>query len=302
MAAQIIIQPAARSTDPPVVGTSESALSPVPVWLSLALVPFVVLAAGTGLLVPGFYRDAPTWVSQARGQDLVTLLVGIPLLVVGLIGARRGSVRCLLLWLGAVGYMAYAYATYAFATHFNQLFLVYVVIFGLSVYALVFGLNRLDVGRLRTAFNPHAPTRLVAASLVGMGLIIGLLWLSQDVLALFAGQVPSDVTDAGLLTDPIHVLDLGLVIPAAVLTGVLLARRRPWGFVLGAYFLVKFTTLGLSIMSLGVFMVADGQPLSVPLVVVFAVWTVVSAVLAWRFLSSVRAPARPFGLLPEVSP
>ena len=53
---------------------------------------------------------------------------------------------------------------------------------------------------------------------------------------------------------------LGLVLPAAVLTGVLLVRRRPWGFVLGAYFLVKFTTLGLAIMSMSVFMVADGQP------------------------------------------
>jgi hypothetical protein len=212
----------------------------------------------------------------ARGQDLVTLLVGVPLLVVGLIGARRGSVRCLLLWLGAVGYMAYAYATYAFATHFNPLFLVYVLNFGLSVYALVFGLIRLDVARLRSAFNPLAPTWVVAAALIGMGLSTAVLWLGQDIPALLTGEVPSDITEAGLLTNPIHVLDLALVLPAAVLTGLLLARRRPWGYVLGAYFLVKFTTLGLAIMSMSVFMVADGQPLSVPLVVVFAVWTVVT--------------------------
>ena len=113
----------------------------------------------------------------------MTLLVGIPLVVVGLIGARRGSVRCLLLWLGAVGYIAYAYATYAFATHFNPLFLVYVLNFGLSVYASVFGLIRLDVGRLRTAFSPQAPTRLVAAALVGLGLLTSLLWLGPDVVA-----------------------------------------------------------------------------------------------------------------------
>jgi hypothetical protein len=301
MAAQISTHPTDRLTDLPCVGTSESVLSAVPAWLSLGLLPFVGVAAGTGLLVPGLYRDAPTWVSQARGQDLVTLLVGAPLLVVGLIGARRGSVRCLLLWLGAVGYMAYAYATYAFATHFNPLFLVYVLNFGLAVYALVFGLIRLDAGRLRSAFSPHAPTRLVAGALIGMGLLTAVLWLGPDLLAVIAGRVPSDVIEAGLLTNPIHVLDLGLVLPAAVLTGVLLARRRPWGFVLGAYFLVKFTTLGLAIMSMSVFMVADGQSLSVPLVVVFAVWTVVSAVLAWWFLSSVRAPARPFGLLSEVS-
>jgi hypothetical protein len=231
----------------------------------------------------------------------VTLLVGVPLLVVGLIGARRGSVRCLLLWLGAVGYMAYAYATYAFATHFNQLFLVYVLNFGLAVYALVFGLIRLDAGRLRSAFSPHAPTQLVSASLVGMGLLVALLWLGQDVPALLAGQVPGDIAEAGLLTNPIHVLDLALVLPAAILTGVLLARRRPWGYVLGAYFLVKFTTLGLAIMSMSVFMVADGQSLSVPLVVVFGVWTAVSALLAWWFLSNFGALARPFGHLKEAS-
>jgi hypothetical protein len=273
----------------------------VPAWLSLALVPFVALAAGTGLLVPGLYRDAPTWVTQARGQDLVTLLVGIPLLVFGLIGATRGSVRCLLLWLGAVGYMAYAYATYAFAAHFNPMFLVYVLNFGLAVYALVLGLIRLDAGRLSGAFSPHAPTRLVAAALIGVAILTALLWLGQDVPALLTGAVPGDVAGAGLLTNPIHVLDLGLVLPAAVLTGVLLVRRRPWGFVLGAYFLVKFTTLGLAIMSMSVFMVADGQPLSAPLVVVFAVWTIVSAVLAWWFLSTVRAPARSLGLSTEVA-
>jgi hypothetical protein len=133
-----------------------------------------------------------------------------------------------------------------------------------------------------------------------MGLSTALLWLGQDIPALLTGGVPGDVTEAGLLTNPIHVLDLALVLPAAVLTGVLLARRRPWGYMLGSYFLVKFTTLGLAIMSMSVFMVADGQSLSVPLVVVFAVWTVVSALLAWWFLSSVRAPARPFGLLAEV--
>jgi hypothetical protein len=191
MAAHISTQPAERSTNRSLVATSEGLLSAVPAWLSLALVPFVALAAGAGLLVPGIYRDAPTWASQARGQDLVTLLVGAPLLVVGLIGARRGSVRCLLLWLSAVGYMAYAYETYAFATHFNPLFLVYVLNFGLAVYSLPFGLIRLDVGRLRTGFSPHTATRLVSAALVVMGILTALLWLGQDVLALrVRGRLP----------------------------------------------------------------------------------------------------------------
>jgi hypothetical protein len=75
-----------------------------------------------------------------------------------------------------------------------------------------------------------------------------------------------------------------------VLTGALLLRRRPWGFVLGAYFLVKFATLGLAIISMSLFMLAEGQPFDVPLSVVFSVWTAATVVLAWRFLSSISPP------------
>ena len=49
--------------------------------LSRVLLLLVVVAAGAGLGVPGVYRDAPVWVTQARGQDLVTLVVAVPLLV-----------------------------------------------------------------------------------------------------------------------------------------------------------------------------------------------------------------------------
>ena len=76
------------------------------------------------------------------------------------------------------------------------------------------------------------PTRLVAIVLVVMSVLTALMWLGQDVPALMSGQVPSDVLEAGLLTNPTHVLDLGLVLPACVVTGFLLARRRAWGFVL----------------------------------------------------------------------
>jgi hypothetical protein len=68
MAAQISTHPADRSTDLPVVGTSEGVLSAVPAWLSLAVVPFVVLAAGIGLMMPGFYREAPTSTSQLEAR------------------------------------------------------------------------------------------------------------------------------------------------------------------------------------------------------------------------------------------
>ena len=55
-------------------------------------------------------------------------------------------------------------------------------------------------------------------------------------------------------------LDLGLVLPACAVAGFLLVRRSAWGFVLGPYFLVNFAALGVAIISMTLFMLADGQP------------------------------------------
>jgi hypothetical protein len=44
----------------------------------------------------------------------------------------KGSVKAFLLWIGILLALIYSYVIYAFAVHFNSLFLVYVAILGLS--------------------------------------------------------------------------------------------------------------------------------------------------------------------------
>ena len=256
--------------------------------LSVSVALLAAVAAATGLLAPSVYRDAPSWVAQARGQDLVMLIVVVPLMLATQVRARRGSTRAFLVWLGCVGYIAYSYAIYAFSAHFNSLFLVYLATFGIGTYTLVLGLAGIDAARVARTFGQRTPTRLVGIVLVAMSGLTALMWLGQDVPALMWGQVPSDVLDAGLLTNPTHVLDLGLVLPACGVAGFLLARRRAWGFVLGPYFLVNFAVLGVAIVSMTLFMLIDGQPFNVALSVVFSLWTLMSAALAWRLLSDVR--------------
>jgi hypothetical protein len=292
MATQTITRPPDTLT-----GSSEKAeparVAGVVSMLTLLLALLAALASATGLLAPSVYHDAPTWVAQARGQDLVTLVIVVPLMLAALIAARRGSIRALLVWLGCVGYIAYGYATYAFGTHFNLLFLVYVAAFGVAIYTLVLGLAGLDTGLVARSFDKRTPTRIAGAVLVGMSALTALLWLGQDVPALLSGRVPNDVVEAGLLTNPTHVLDLGLVLPASISAGILLARRRAWGFVLGAYFLVNFAILGVAIVSMTLFMAAGGQAFNVGLSAVFTVWTLTSIALAWRLLSQIHGPVGP---------
>ena len=60
-------------------------------WLSGLIVALALPAHVTGLLVPSIYRDPAVLLPQNLGTDLVTLVVGIPLLAAATVAMRRGS-------------------------------------------------------------------------------------------------------------------------------------------------------------------------------------------------------------------
>src|SRR4051794_13669143 len=134
------------------------------IWLRLTA-PIVVLALAsslTGLLVDRTYaNETANWAGQAVGQDIANL-VAFPVLVWCAIVAVRGSLRAYLLWLGLLAFSAYSFAIYAFAMHFEPLFLVHVAVFGMSVYALIGGLASLDVKGVKASLSDRAPVRWTA--------------------------------------------------------------------------------------------------------------------------------------------
>src|SRR5688572_22737629 len=85
-----------------------------PYLLTAALAALMVVQSVLGLLFQGQYRDV-AWIQATWfGNDWVTLVAAVPLLVVALVLASRGSTRGLLLWLGMLGYAVYNCAYYLF--------------------------------------------------------------------------------------------------------------------------------------------------------------------------------------------
>lgn len=80
--------------------------------------------------------------------------------------------------------------------------------------------------------------RITATVLLLIAFVFAAKWLREIIPALHSGLVPNSVTDAGLLTSPIQVLDLSVVLPGFVITGIVLARRRPVGIVLAPILMV----------------------------------------------------------------
>lgn len=255
-----------------------------------ALVAVLSVAATLlGLLVDGFYRDPLELTYQAYGQDTVTLVFVVPLLVAGLVLARRGSLRGYVLWLGSLGYLLYTYAVYAVITEFNPFFLGYVALFGLSLYTFVAGVLAVDPVAVRERLA-SLPTRVVSWSLAAMGTLVALLWLSEAVPATLADEKPASVADAGLPANVVHVLDLGVVVPAVLLTAWWLHTGRAWGYVLAGVLVVKLTTIGLAVLAMIVWMSRAGEPVTAAEVAVFAVVTLANAALATIYFRSLDGP------------
>ena len=292
-----------RTPCPPLDGPPPGLRTPAPALtvayrLSALAVPLAAVAAAAGLAVPGLYRDAAVLVPQARGQDLVTLVVGVPLLLGALVPARRGSARARLLWLGALGYLAYTYSSYAFGARFNPLFLVYVALMGLTIYGLVLGLAGTDAPALAARFRRGAPTRLVGAFLLAVAALMAFVWLADIVPATVGGGVPQAVREAETPTGVIHVLDLALVLPALAIAGVLLLRHAPWGYVLAGVLLVKAATLGLAILAMGLFLYLAEQTWTPGLVGLFAALTLGASGLTAAYLRAIEPLEEPLTAAP----
>lgn len=110
----------------------------------MLIIVLSVVATGVGLFVPGFYRDVDFPLPQLYGQDLLTLIIAAPALTGALYYAHSGSLRGYIVWLGIIGYLLYTYASYAFLTAFNELYLIYVALLGLTLFTLIGGIVRID--------------------------------------------------------------------------------------------------------------------------------------------------------------
>lgn len=211
--------------------TGELAAGVPRVWFLMATASASLAAAGSliGLMAAGdvYGRETTVLADAAAAQDWVNLLLVAPMVVVLGRRARLGSLRAHLTWLGCLAFTVYNYAIYAFSIHFGPLFLVWLAVLGTATFALIGGLATVDW----PAIGVHQrPLRGTALFLIGAAALFALLWLSEIVPDLLAGDPSRSAADWRVPTNPVHVLDLAFFLPALATSGFLLLRRRPWGY------------------------------------------------------------------------
>jgi hypothetical protein len=263
-------------------------ISKTALWLSVLVAFLVLIASSAGLFLKSLYaRETMSWTVQAYGQDIANIVAAAALFI-AVYFVSKGSVKAFLVWIGVVIALMYPYIIYAFAIHFNSLFLVYVAIVGLSFYTLVGSLMQLHLDNLQPSFAATTKARPVSVFLLLVAVLFALLWLSEDIPALLTGKIPQTVMESGLLTSPVHVLDLGLYLPAMIITAILLWRRKLLGYIVAIPLLVFNILTGIGIVAAQFAASSKGLAASLGVELFIAAIVVVSLVLCVLFLREVK--------------
>lgn len=237
-----------------------------------------------------YWFDTVSSAAQMQGNDLITLVVGLPLLAVSTLLAFRGSLRGRLLLTGTLGFFLYTYMSMSMLTAYNNLFLVYVALFGLSLYAFILSMLSYNLQDLPTHFSEELPRGWIAALMFVVGFFLTLAWLGRIVPPLLNGTTPALENTTTLV---IQAMDLVLIVPLAVLGGILLLKRSPWGYLLSSVFVLKSITMGLGVSAMGVNMTLRGVPDSLGILVPFLMITAANLTVAVILLKNIDSKPRP---------
>jgi hypothetical protein len=224
----------------------------------------IVRMYGQGLYSFETERDGAGW----KGADLYVLLVGLPLLIFAALLYRRGSLQGGLLLTGTLGYYLYNSVSMAVGYAYNNLFLVYVALMSLTLFAFILAFLSFDLPGLPSHFAERLPRRGISTFLFIVGVSLIFVWGVMDILpALVNGQTP---TLTGHTTLPTHALDMGIIAPVSILSGFLLLRREPLGYLLASTLLIVSAVLGGGVLALSAAQVL-AQVLTAAQIMVFVV-------------------------------
>jgi len=191
----------------------------------------------------GLYKDMSAEVApQGIAQDYVTLLLAIPLLIISFFKAYKGSLRGKYLVAGTLGYFLVTYLFYTVMGMYNFMFLPYVILMGASFYSFILVVLSMHSASLSDRLKFFAPVKITGGFLIFNSTAIGLMWLSIVVPPLLNGTIiPLQVEHYTTLI--VQGLDLGILLPAGVISGILLTRRNSLGYLFAPIYFVFLSLL-----------------------------------------------------------
>ncbi len=246
----------------------------------------VSAAAGLALGAQTLYASDPMRIALIA-QDAVAIVFGLPLLVISAWSARRGSVRGLLCWIGALFYLAYFWFFHVVGVQFGWLLPAHIAIVSLGMYGALYLFVGLNPEAIKSRFTLRLKARSIAVFLMGTASIFAVAWL---VLIINRAR-----TGAGLdaVTRLVVAVDGVVLLPLMFFGGLWLWRKQPLGYALAAMLLVKSVATFLTLAVTSLVAWSAGGRLVVLELTAYGAGLIVASLLLFNCLASLeeRPPA-----------
>lgn len=225
----------------------------------------------------GLYKnDSVSIVAQGKASDFITLVMGIPLLLVSLYLTNKGLFRGRIILTGTLAYFLYTYMSYTFLWMYNSLFIVYVFLMSLSLFGFILAMMSFDLENINLHFKDKLPVKFLGGFQIFIGFSIGMLWLGKIAPTIFEGKVPEGLEHYTTLV--IQGMDLGIIVPAAFLSGILLIKRKSFGYLLSSIIIIKGITMLTAISGMILNQALHNVEMNIAEMVIFPIFNLIAIV------------------------
>lgn len=237
----------------------------------------------------GIYKDNSVSVAvQGIAQDIVTVILGVPLLIISLYLSVKGLLRGKLLLTGTLGYFLYTYISYVFLWMYNPLFILYVVLMSASFFAFVLSIMSIDREQLRLAIQEKLPVKFIGGFQIFFAVALCLLWLKKIIPTIKDELIPVGIEHYTTLV--IQGMDLGFVVPAALLSGILLLKRSSYGYLLSSIIIIKGFTMGAALTAMILGQYLAGVTMGITEIIMFPIFCLIILYCLFALLKNVKTP------------
>ena len=236
----------------------------------------------------GIYRNmSQSAAPDGIAQDIVTIILAIPLLLISFSKARKGSLKWKLVLAGTLLYFLFTYLLYMVLIMYNELFLIYVLLASLSFYAFILTMISFDLEDLAARFDENISVKFVGGFLIFIAITVGFNWLGRIVPPLLDGSIIPEVIEH-YTSLPVQGLDLAFMLPTAFLSGVLLIKRNNYGYLLAPvilnFLIIMMTAIGAKVIGQAL----QGVEGVLPVVIVFLAFAAIAAGSSFYLLRNMK--------------
>ena len=229
----------------------------------------------------GLYKHMPSDVAiQGIAQDYITLFVGIPLLIISYFWFAKNSLKGKFLLAGVTGYFLVSYLFYMTMGMYNEMFLVYVILTGLTFYSFFILMTSFEFQSLKNYFSELIPFKFTGGFLIFNSIMIGLLWLGVVVPPILDGSIyPEELNHFTTLI--VQGMDLSILLPASFIIGLLFIKKNNFGFLFAPVYYVFLSLLMLALTTKIIGMSLQGVDAGPALIIIplFTLTAIINSIL-----------------------